>query len=146
MTEILHRKRGGSLKDLGIPLKHFVFGRFGRSGLEDVNGEVIIWTYHVAPIIKLGNGEGDGELYVLDPVLSSEPMLKHDYHKALESSKLTDPVTKKVITSQLTGFVTCKTNTVDTKQKCFHPEDPNVHPETDKSDKFNKFLRVFLTR
>ena len=88
--------------------------------------------------------DGFTELYILDPVLSSEPMLKHDFHKALESSKFPDPDTKEEITGQITGFVTCKPKTIDVMKKCFHPDDPNVHPETDPSENFKSELRLLL--
>ena len=100
-----------------LPYKHFVFGDL----YQNYDGDTLRWSYHVAPIIKIKcpggcTGKG-GDLYVLDPVISSEPMLKDDYHAELESNEESR--------SHITGFVTCKANTFSFRCKCFFPEDPS---------------------
>ena len=90
----------GSDPTFDYPFKHFMFGTFVRK----FDGQTITWNYHVAPIIKLN----DGELYILDPVVSDKPMKKDAYHSEIggESSKLN-------------GYVTCQPDTYDEKDDCF---------------------------
>ena len=112
ITEILNKQQGDGSKHFNPPYKHFVFGRLVRN----FDGKALIWDYHVAPIIKIkcpGGCTGkDGDLYVLDPVISSEPMLKDDFHAELESEG----------GSKLIGYVTCQTNTFTEESNCFDPD------------------------
>ena len=56
------------------------------------------WSYHVAPIIKLQNGEH----YILDPAVSSTPITKDQWYQLLSQDSR----------AQITGYVTCKENAV----------------------------------
>ena len=127
--EILNKKGGFGSKFFHPPYKHFMFGTL----LRNFDGKILQWEYHVAPIIKINCPGGctgkDGDLYVLDPVISSEPMLKDDYHAELESE----------FGSQITGFVTCKGNAYTEESNCFDPD-----PYTDTHTFLDMHTKHFL--
>ena len=102
ITEIVRKQWivSGSNPTFDFPFKHFMFGSFERT----FDGQAITWAYHVAPIIKLN----DGELYILDPVLSDKPMKKDAYHSEMAGGS-----------SKLNGYVTCQPDTYDEKDDCF---------------------------
>ena len=119
LTEILRKEHGSGSKNFDYPFKHFLFGIFART----VDAGTTIWRYHVAPIVKLG----DGELHILDPVVHHEPMKKEDYHSELgsELNKAVDAETGTEVTSKVDGFVTCNPDTYEETDDCFNstPDD-----------------------
>lgn len=123
ITEMLRDERGSPTKHFEYPFKHFLFGTFVRT----VDAGTTIWRYHVAPIIKLG----DGELYILDPVVHDEPMKKDVYHSELENdaNNGVNPETGEQITSKLTGYVTCKPHTYEETDDCFNSEPDDLKKE-----------------
>ena len=74
-----------------------------KPGLETL----VVWDYHVVPIIKLK----DNQLYVFDPSLRHAPMSTNSFYAALSL----DP------DSTILGKVTCLPNTYDPNWKCFDP-------------------------
>ena len=91
-----------------MPHKHFVFGSLRVNG---TNG-MASWRYHVALIVRLG----DGKLYVLDPALSANPIEKESWY-----NRMTDFPSS----STITGYVTCKSNTFAPYVSCLSPERVN---------------------
>ena len=110
-------------KHFDYPFKHFVFGIFVRT----IDALTKVWRYHVAPIIKIE----DGELYILDPVVHDEPMKKDAYHAELESdaNKGVDPETGQEETSKLNGFATCKPYTYEETDDCFNSKPDDLQTE-----------------
>ena len=89
----------GSEKPFEYPFKHFMTGSF----VIQLDGERISWEYHVAPIIKLK----DGEFYILDPGVSNKPLKKEAYHNKWTT---------------LQGYATCQHGAYNIGADCFDPE------------------------
>ena len=123
VVEILRLKKKGS--EFNDPFTLFVYGNFVYLVKKGSPGEKLTWTYHVTPIIKLK----DGELYVLDPLISHRPIKKADYFNLLKSTE----------GSQITGYVTCKPGTYDgSATDCFNPTEEGSYY-------FHKWTQDFLT-
>ena len=120
-------------KNFDYPFKHFLFGTFVRT----VDAGTTLWRYHVAPIIKLG----DGGLYILDPVVHDEPMKKDAYHAEMENdaNNGVNPETGEEITSKLNGYVTCKPYTYEETDDCFNSE-----PDDLKTDRIDTQTKLYL--
>ena len=89
----------GSEKPFDYPFKHFMSG----SLVVQYDGKKISWAAHVAPIIKLK----DGEFYILDPGVSNKPLTKEAYHNKWTT---------------LDGYVTCQHDAYNFAADCFNPE------------------------
>ena len=120
------------------PYKQFVFGRLTfntDNALKNKNGvRQVAWEYHVAPVIGLAentDSEKRPTLYILDPAMSAEPILRDDWYRIL--TKNNDSTDEVIIPSEKTGSVTCHSDTVSLKDHCFRP-DP-----TDDDKKFKAF-------
>ena len=75
---------------------------------------MVSWIYHVAPIIRLG----DGKLYILDPSLSADPIPKEVWYEKMTAYP----------GARITGYVTCDANTYHPGRRCFNPN--RVNDET----------------
>ena len=75
-----------------------------------MNGTVP-WWFHVAPIVRLD----DGKLYVLDPTLGADAVEKEEWYALMTRTK----------EANISGFVTCDTNTYHYYDECFDPSKNN---------------------
>ena len=104
-----------------------MFGIFIRDVAKGNPGEFLRWDMHVAPIIRLE----DSELYILDPLLSHEPMKMDAVHADLgnPNNRKQHPTDGRIIASELTGFVTCEPETYDLLHDCFEPVNNPTDPD-----------------
>ena len=96
-------------KSFEPPKKHFAFGELRTKSINtaiEQNG-LVSWGYHVAPMIKLN----DGNLYVLDPALDANALAKEEWYAKMTQ---TDD-------AYISGFVTCNANTYGLFSSCFDP-------------------------
>ena len=70
------------------------------------------WTFHVAPIIKL-----KGELYILDPSVSTIPITKDDWYGKITNNQ----------PNRINGFVTCDPGSYDRDfSYCYDPDNEKL--------------------
>ena len=102
-------------KPFALPWKHFAFGHLVVNSDHTINlYRQLKWVYHVAPIIKLS----DGEAYVLDPTLSSIPVKKEIWYGKLQQKDAVGGDDE----GHITGIVTCLHAAYEKKYKCFNPD------------------------
>ena len=87
---------------------HWAFGDLHANSTSHLGGDIVPWNWHVALLIRLN----DGKLYILDPALSADPILKEVWYKLMQRTP----------TSTITGFVTCDSFTYQPSNSCSNPE------------------------
>ena len=101
------------------PYRQFVFGRltFNTNNARlNENGELqVVWDNHVAPIVRIT--ENQNEFYILDPGLSSQPILRNDWIEMMTTND--DTTNKNAVPASITGRVTCTPDTYMTQDNCF---------------------------
>ena len=107
ILQYLHRKYPEKI--FRPPKKHFVFGdlRANSTSADPRMNGFVFWWFHVAPIVRLN----DGKLYVLDPILDANPVEKKEWYSLMTQ---TDE-------ANISGFVTCDSNTYHYYDSCFNP-------------------------
>ena len=86
-------------KSFEPPKKHFAFGELRTKSINAApeNNGLVSWGWHVAPIIRLN----DGNLYVLDPALGANALTKEEWYAKMTQTD----------NAHISGFVTCNANT-----------------------------------
>ena len=125
-------------KEFTRPQNHWIFGNLGfkskpykSDSLETSGLEEITWNFHVAPIIKV-----DKETYILDPSVSATPITKSAWYRLISQRDR----------AQITGYVTCKENTVrigdDDCQSSKFDENSNNDDKAFLTDEIDKYLEL----
>ena len=100
-------------KEFFLPKKHFAFGKLIAKNNNTIDngcstmGGAVVWSYHVAPIVRLN----DGKLYILDPALSGDAIEKEKWYGLMSENP----------ESKITGYVTCEHGTYFQHSLCFEP-------------------------
>ena len=121
ITKVLEKKFPN--KVFPHPYKQFVFGRLtfntNNAMLNQIGERQVVWNFHVAPIVRIT--ENQNEFYILDPGISSQPIVRNDWIQMMTINDDTSEVP--ALPARVTGRVTCAPNTYSTNDKCFDDSD-----------------------
>ena len=119
ITDVLKKKF--PTQQFPLPYKQFVYGSLTfntENAIPNQNGDrQVSWTMHVAPVIRLA--AYPNFLYILDPAVSAEPILRKNWEGMLIKNPNTD--TTSSTPGLISGRVTCMPSTLTDNDDCFNP-------------------------